>query len=75
MSVNPYNASAWIIVRQHHAYGPFLTKIDACDAAICRWGNDSEWDVQPLNQTLQYTAELKRKSPPTDAESDLSDPF
>lgn len=48
----------WIVVMDHKAYGPFATKIDACDAAIHRWGNDGPWDALLLNSTLSGTLPL-----------------
>lgn len=75
MSVNPDRPDAWIVVKDHRGYGPFLSKIDACDGAMARWGNDADWDVYPLNQTLRYTALVKRESPSSEDEGDPGDPF
>jgi hypothetical protein len=54
----------WIIVYHSQAYGPFETRLDACDAAARRWGTEGDWEPRLLNPSLTNTCMTVRKAPP-----------
>lgn len=60
---------AFVIVRRGELYGPFMSQMDACDAAIHRYGNEADWDVRKLNPTMALTATVMpapvKKRPPS----------
>lgn len=60
---------AFVVLRRGELFGPFMSQLDACDAATHRWGNEADWDVRKLNHTMALTATVipapVKKRPPS----------